>query len=232
MDAPQLPLETACAVRECVHVMTLRREAVLRAGRLTLADLADLSVLPEGLRGKAAKLVLARFAPDRVPSAISLQPLLERARGMMPGLAKWLPLRAEGELILKSAGARASTGASSFGCLRVSRSVNAGDRTRSGDFWPAPCGAGRPIRAFAFDSALQMTRVTRPLTEGEIVVRYAGFGEPGVGAGDLLTLRVTSGPFRIERPVEAVQGVRGDARVFVRTSEGEVLSAALGGDLR
>lgn len=54
-----------------------------------LADVVDLSLLPEPLRERAAGLAVARLAGDE--RILSSQRMARRARAALPGLTPWLP---------------------------------------------------------------------------------------------------------------------------------------------
>ncbi len=68
-------------------------------------------------------------------------------------------------------------------------------------------------------------RARRTLAAGEVVDIPATVGLPTVRAGDRLHLQARSGAIAVERPVTVLQEGRAGRMVFVRTSEGAVVSA-------
>jgi hypothetical protein len=197
-----------------------------------LADITDLSSLPANLRQGAQRLVLLRTAARHSPRDLPLQALVDRARALMPALRGWLPVRIDGQVHLHSFVQSEVHGPSQLNCLSPVREVPAGAVAREDDFQAVSCGSRRPVRAFNFDRSSQTARTSRAIAPSEVVLRYAGFGEGGVAFGDRVTLLVVSGPFRIERSVEAAQSAHGRNRVFVRTGEGEVFAVPVGSESR
>jgi hypothetical protein len=223
---------SACVPGACVPGANVRdpvplQEMVHVAGdRLTLGDIANLDALPDSMREMAAGLVLMRFRNGHVPPRVSRGFLMNRAKRLMPALGRWLPGRHEGYVSLTGGRQAADAGTSGGpGCLQALRPVAAGALADEDSFAEAACGGGDVVRAFGFDRSTGAVRVIRALTPGQLVVRFAGYGEGGVVAGDILILRAGSGPVVVEREVITLQSARSGAQVFVRTAEGEVLAA-------
>ena len=109
-------------------------------------------------------------------------------------------------------------------CLKVLVPLAADTVPVSGDFESADCGGGRIAAAFRYDRANGTTRLSRAVAPGQIVPVYPEFGIGMVQPGQMLQLIVKSGPARIERQVEAMQPARSGQRLFVRSSDGQILS--------
>ncbi|MFA7603952.1 MAG: flagella basal body P-ring formation protein FlgA [Novosphingobium sp.] len=69
----------------------------------------------------------------------------------------------------------------------------------------------------------EFVTLTRPAAAGLPIVRAAG--TQGVTKGEAVTVRVAIGPFRVEREGVALGTAHPDERVFVRTADGQVISA-------
>lgn len=66
-------------------------DAVIEDDTLRLGQVADLSSLPAGLRGKADALPLARVAQTADAAVVPTAYLVGQARARMPALTRWLP---------------------------------------------------------------------------------------------------------------------------------------------
>lgn len=72
------------------------------SGTLTLGDVADLSQLPENLRGPAKTLPLYRLRHGQREGLFSHAALASRARALMPILNPWLAGHYKGSLLVGS----------------------------------------------------------------------------------------------------------------------------------
>jgi hypothetical protein len=109
-------------------------------------------------------------------------------------------------------------------CLKALSVLPLGAIAASGDFAPAPCPRGRLLAAFHHDSTQGVSRLSHAVAQGEIVPRFPEFGVSMVQPGQMLSIVVMAGAARIERRVEAMQGVRPGGKLFVRSSDGQILS--------
>lgn len=110
-------------------------------------------------------------------------------------------------------------------CLQVLSPLPAGAIAASTNFVPAPCPRGGLLATFHHDSAQSVSRLSHAVARDEIVPRFPEFGVSMVQPGQMLSMVVMSGAVRIERRVEAMQGARSGGRLFVRSSDGQILAA-------
>jgi len=113
----------------------------------------------------------------------------------------------------------------SSGCLAVRAPLAAGTIADTKDFDRSDCLPGKLAGAFVYDRVALATRISRNLSAGEIVPSFPEFGENVVLPGQKLKLISAFGAVRIEREVEAVQEARPGQRLFVRSADGQVVSA-------
>ncbi len=117
-------------------------------------------------------------------------------------------------------------------CLKALAPLAAGAIASSGDFAPADCPAGRIAAAFRHDRAGSATHLARDVARAEIVPAFPEFGVGMARPGQKLRLVAVSGAVRVEREVEAMQSARPGQRLFVRDSDGRILSVRYAGDAR
>jgi hypothetical protein len=115
-------------------------------------------------------------------------------------------------------------------CLKALVPLAADAIPASGNFAPADCLRGNAGSPFHYDRASGVTRLARSVAPGEIVPRYPDYGIAMVQPGQKLTLVVALGAVRIEREVVAMQPARLGQRLFVRSADGEIMSARYGED--
>ncbi|MEI9930257.1 MAG: hypothetical protein WDM89_06830 [Rhizomicrobium sp.] len=80
------------------------------------------------------------------------------------------------------------------------------------------------LRPYRYDIAHGATQVTQGLQVGAVVGTFPEFGISMIRTGDVLELVGKAGAVTIERDVKALQPARHGQRLFVRSSDGEVLS--------
>lgn len=115
-------------------------------------------------------------------------------------------------------------------CLKALTVIAAGTVPEDESFAVAACPSRTPAPAFRHDEVARFSRLARDVAAGEIVRRYPEFGSDVVRPGQRLTLVIKAGAISLERQVEALQPARQGQRLFVRASDGQVLSAEYGGD--
>lgn len=114
------------------------------------------------------------------------------------------------------------------GCLKALAALAPGAVPDSSSFEPVACPDGTIAPAFRYDRARGFPRLARAVAEAEIVPVYPHFGADMVRPGQTLQLVIASGAVRIERQVEAMQAARPGQRLFVRSSDGQILSVRYG----
>ena len=109
-------------------------------------------------------------------------------------------------------------------CLRALSPLLADSVPRAADFAPAQCPHLRPEAAFRYDRMQGSSRLSRPIAQDEIVPFFPEFSLNLAQPGQKLRLVIRSGAVRIERQVEVLQTARPGQKLFVRSSDGQVLS--------
>lgn len=120
---------------------------------------------------------------------------------------------------------RTALGAPRVACLRALAPLSPDSIADSSRFERARCPAGKIASAFRYDRAHGDTRLARAVCAGQIVPVFPEFGTDTVRPGQMIDLVVALGPVRIERQVEALQAARPGQRLFVRSRDGQILSA-------
>lgn len=213
-DAGRLEVRTA---------VTVERTGVL------FGDIVDVSPLPPALRMRAAALPVAAFKPGQQRMTFPSGRMFERARALMPALAPWLSkeaaTRISVELVSPSVTAAARPPRQEPAqCLRVRRTLGAGQSPAAGDLSPAPCGDAAPATAFRYDAAARTLRAGRDLASGEVIAAIPTFALASVAPGQRVSVRSSLGPVRIEREVVALQSAGPGQSLFVQGAGGEVFS--------
>ncbi len=219
------------AIPDAPPVIRLYETGHPRSGRLLLADVADLSSLPDNVRQRAGSMVLGRYSSGALPQSLPADAVVSRARALMPGLAQWLPARPSNSIQLRWS--TAALGPEIMKpCLRVTRAINPGTPAAMRYFEAQPCPDPPVQRAFRYDGTRRTVMTTRALVAGEVVRSFAGVEEGGIIPGDQVKLRAGAGPIVVERPVEVLQSARPGERLFVRTADGAVLAISFQGQGR
>src|SRR5262249_46003575 len=110
-------------------------------------------------------------------------------------------------------------------CLKVLIAQHRDEAPVPRDFALTPCATTRTHTAFYYDREAHLTRLRRDLSVGEIVSTYPEVGSAVVRPGDTLSLVTRIGKVRIERRVVALQAARTGETLFVRTPEGDIVTA-------
>jgi hypothetical protein len=113
-------------------------------------------------------------------------------------------------------------------CLKALAPMDADSAPDSGKFEPVDCD-GKTKAAFRYDQAGGFTRAFRAIAAGEIIPSYPEFSADMVRPGQRLQLVVVSGVARVERQVVAMQSARPGQRLFVKSSDGQILSVRFEG---
>lgn len=110
------------------------------------------------------------------------------------------------------------------GCLRALEPLAEDQVPTSAEFAPADCVGTEGTRAYWYDRSRHTTRLVRQLEKGEIVAAFPEYGKDIVVPGQTLALVSSVGVVRVERQVEALEEARPGQRLFVRSTDGDVLS--------
>jgi hypothetical protein len=109
-------------------------------------------------------------------------------------------------------------------CLEARKPLDARSIPQSDAFVQVQCPSGARPMTFHYDGIQGVTRLTRDVQPGEVVPYYPAFGLALVIPGQKLVLTVVAGSARIERQVEAIQVARPGQRLFVKASDGQILT--------
>lgn len=206
--------------------ITYDRDVEVAAAQITLDDVADLSPLPAPLRSKAGSLVLVRLPAARAADVrFTSRQLSERARGLMPALAPWLP--ATDDAVVRVRHSPSKPAPVAVGCLRTLPPVAAGAYPVAADFAAAPCGGTSAAAAFQYDRKTGLVRAARALAADEIVPAPPASTLAAVPPGQTLYLTATIGAVAVQREVVAVRAAGDGEPVTVRTRDGAVFSAPM-----
>jgi hypothetical protein len=218
-----LAIGLLAASRPAVHQVEARDIPVSQAN-VELGDVADLSRVPQALRKRARRLVIAVFPRGRRRMALSERRIAERASAEVPALAPWLADGGDRLISVTLADDAPTAAPQAASCLELLHPLAFGAVAAQSDFQPAPCvqlSDGAPLR---YDRATRVMRATRDLGKGERLAAPRGaLAEVRPGQKLIVTARV--GPVTVERDVVAVQPARSGDAVFVKANDGEIFSA-------
>lgn len=208
--------------------IVFQRTVTLTSERVTLADLADVSVLPTSLRKRAAKLEIAAFRPGQTRLVLRGEAVVLRAGALIPALSPWLkPGFGQSITVSLVRPRRIADGhGADSGCLVLSARLPAGAIAVSTDFAPSACGARASIWAGAlrYDANVGAMRASRDIAAGEVAPAMPSFAVAAIRPGQTLYLSTRIGDVIVERGVEAVQVGHPGGRVFVRAKTGPAFS--------
>ena len=207
--------------------LALRNNIVVQGQVLFLDDIVDLNIVPNALRARAARIEILTLPRNRLTGQIADAFVWNRARAQMPALARWLPI-SRGKRVSYSVVrpmVRSSQIESPEGCLGADQAIAPGDLLSDRDFRSVDCDLKSSQRAAGFSRATERIHAVRPIAAGEIIVRFAGYGQQRVAPGDTLTLFGQVGNVRITRSVTALQSAKTGAPLFVRAPDGAIVRA-------
>ncbi|HEY9219055.1 MAG TPA: hypothetical protein VIO94_13465 [Phenylobacterium sp.] len=234
MLAVQISIALACAPVAPTAPLIFAEAAVVDHPMITLADVADVSSLPQTIRMRAAALELARF---RRPGVLVLPATVvsERLRSQLPALASWLPSGARADVVIRYRAVLApapEAGRPTRPCQRVLRAISSGEAVLAGDLEPADCGAEPRAGVFRFDGPAGVLRAVTDIAAEDRVGAVPASALAAVAPGQALYLQTRVGPVTVERAVEVVRAARKGEPVFVRGAEGRVFSVPAPADVR
>lgn len=203
------------------HAMTLRPVVLATSSEIRLADLiADTSGMDDNLR----KTVILRLPDNRNSYRLTARAVIDLVRRRIPGIA----VSASGaDMVRFSRMPLTSARLPAQGCWESVRPIDAGATVRRGDVRPVPCIAGQTRARIRFDQVSQSNRLVDAVSAGAYLGRVLALDDDRIQPGTAMTLRSTSGPVVVERPVWTMQPGRNGRRVFVRDGDGAVHSVKL-----
>lgn len=200
---------------------------VLTRPVVRLVDLADLSAVPAPLRDRAERIEVVRITQAAMPQMLPRAFLTRRIRAQLPLLAGWADRHLAAAYVVSY---RRPDAADDGQCLRALSDIAEGDVLRAEKFVVSDCTQRVGAQAFyRYVPSERAVRARRAIGAGTVAPRFAGFESTLAYAGDELTLLASSGPVAVTRQIRLLQSARPGERVFVRTADGEVLSAPFQG---
>lgn len=193
---------------------------------IRLRDVADLSVLPPALLGRAGGLEVADLGMATA-ATLSGRLIAERARRQLPGLTPWLDEASDQQIHIRlapSASEPAGTERATQACARLTRIIETGEIVSASDLTPAACEENSRS-SFTYDRATGGVRAARSLAAGETVSRPPAFAVSAIAPGQVVTLQAKIGPVVVERDVVALQAAWEGQNFFVRAADGQVFTA-------
>jgi len=116
--------------------------------------------------------------------------------------------------------------------MRATHSLAAGQVPAAGDLVVAECGDSKPNSVVRYDADLRAVRFTRPVQADEIIAAIPRDLMTVIIPGQKIYVSVRVGPVVVQREVEALQPANPGQSLFVRTVDGQVMSATYAGDGR
>lgn len=209
--------------------LTFKAKVSVDHTHIALGDIADVSMLPQALRQRAAHLEVATFAPGRTHVSFSSGAVAQRARALMPALAPWMISNQRVSIVVDLTPARSAVRVSSASqdCLRAKAPLAAQAIPAESDFASAPCMGETSKSAFFYDGRIGAVRVSRPLRAGELVRAGSYLPMAAIKPHQPLYLRASIGAVIVERRVETLQVGWPGRRVFVRAEGGKAFAVTL-----
>ncbi len=94
-------MTAALAALALSGLLVFATDAEIRGEIVRLGDIANVAVLPESIRSRAAELQLARFKRYTPQASVPVAFLAAQARSQMPALAAWLAGNTGRQIILR-----------------------------------------------------------------------------------------------------------------------------------
>jgi flagella basal body P-ring formation protein FlgA len=133
---------------------------------------------------------------------------------------------AYGFLLLLGIALIPGAGQSQGHCLKALAALPEGSIPVSEKFRRVDCPSSEaPAAAFRYDRVQGSSHLSRSILEGEVVPIFPEFEMRLVQPGQTLLMVISTGAARIERKVEALQTARPGQKLFVRSADGQILSA-------
>ncbi|MXN76553.1 hypothetical protein GR157_17645 [Burkholderia sp. 4701] len=146
-----------------------RSTVVVDRPMVTLADVADLTALPESVAQRAATVPVISLARSATAVRVDARRLAESARRGMPMLGPWLANvpAADVDITLLRIDGVGSTASPS--CMTVLADLPVDASPSAGQIQPTRCPSGGTVRAWRYDADSHVVRAARAIAAGEIV---------------------------------------------------------------
>lgn len=182
----------------------------------------DMAILPAVLTAKHGSRVVIE-----IPESVEFVELTEARREQLvrrqfPALE--IPLRHQGKVRFQSSATPAVI--AGHHCFKAKTFVEKGEILEASDIEPAHCRKGNELSPLRYDENARMIITTDNIIEGRYLGSFAMPAGRAVTKGTQLKLVSRDGPVTVTRNVTTLQTVREGSDVFVRTDDGQVLSAS------
>ncbi|WP_155647533.1 hypothetical protein [Burkholderia territorii] len=136
---------------------------------VVLADVADLTGLPESVAQRAAMVPVMSLARSATAVRADARRLAASARRAMPMLGSWLANvpAANVDITLLRIGAAGNT--KSFSCVTILADLPVDASPSADQIQPSGCTVDGAVRAWRYDAESHVVRAARAITAGEIV---------------------------------------------------------------
>ena len=192
------------------------------AAQTTLVlDDADLRVRDIAITKEGGDAILLRLAPGTRAVELGEDKRRQLVRNRLPGLL--FELRHAGDLLV----ARGLGNERRQTCLVTRRKIASGTYLLRDDVAPGPCGDSRTKPALAYDRAATAVYARADIPAGTSIGNVSLPQAAPLAADSAVMLEFAEGPVVIQREVHTLQSSRPGCAVFVRTEDGEVLSATV-----
>lgn len=199
-------------------VVTLRRAVALQSAELRVGDLVDRR---EQLPAPVAAMVVTHLPRNGEVIELSQSQVAALLRRRVPGLR---PIASPGALVRIALAFPAAKAGPPAQCFAAAGGVAAGAPLTISDVTAVAC-RNASVARLRYSGGLAIAGVD--VSAGAYLGRLATLPDRAIGKGALLTLRSTSGPATIERPVIALEPAPTGGKLFVRTASGEVFATTL-----
>lgn len=172
-----------------------------------------------------SQMVVARL-PDGTPAVVLSEDdrrALLRAR--LPGAS--FRLRASGPV--EFVGGISERAVNEAACFAARADIAAGSFIDQSEVAPVPCERTRPHAGLGYDASARAPLARGAIPAGAYLGPVRAVASDPVAAGETLVLRSAIGPVMVERTVTSMEAARRGGRIFVRTEDGELVSARLDG---
>ncbi|HDR9204611.1 TPA: hypothetical protein QDB48_006026 [Burkholderia vietnamiensis] len=134
-----------------------------------LADVADLTALPESVAQCAATVPVMSLARSATTVRVDARRLATSARRAMPMLGSWLANVPAAKVDITRLRINAAGNTMSSSCVTVLADLPVDASPSADQIQPSACPGDGTMRTWRYDAELHVVRATRAMTAGEIV---------------------------------------------------------------
>lgn len=149
--------------------LRFRSAVTVERPTVVLADVADLTALPEAIAQRAATVPVISLARSATAVRVDARRLAESARRAMPMLGPWLANVPAAHVDIARLGSDAAGSKAAPSCVRVLAEIPVDASPSASQIRPARCPGDNAVRAWRYDAESQVVRAARMIAAGEIV---------------------------------------------------------------